>query len=81
MCSYKHKCVLLGVCPGFWLYLQVEKLQAVQFVEQVMGESGQLAAVHVQALQLLQSPECSTFPGAAEGGYHPDPAPPEPSGC
>lgn len=42
-------------------YLQVEKLQAVQLVEEVMGESGQLAAVHVQALQLLQSSESSTF--------------------
>lgn len=26
-----------------------------------MGETGQLASVHVQALQLLQSPEGSTF--------------------
>lgn len=46
---------------GCCLYLQVEKLQAVQLVEEVMGESGQLAAVHVQALQLLQAPEGSTF--------------------
>lgn len=43
------------------LYLQVEELQAVQLVEEVMGESGQLAAMHVQALQLLQAPEGSTF--------------------
>lgn len=43
------------------LYLQVQKLQAIQFVEDVMGESCQLAAVHVQALQLLQAPKCSTF--------------------
>lgn len=35
------------------IYLQVEELEAVEFVEEVMGESGQLAAVHVQALQLL----------------------------
>lgn len=44
-----------------WIYLQVEKLQAVQFVEEVVGESSQLAAMHVQALQLLQTPECTTF--------------------
>ena len=39
------------------VYLQVEELQAVQLVEEVVGERGQLAAVHVQALQLLQAPE------------------------
>lgn len=44
-----------------WFYLQVEELQAVQLVEEVMGESGQLAAMHVQALQLLQAPERTTF--------------------
>ena len=38
-------------------YLQVEELQAVQLEEEVVGERGQLAAVHVQALQLLQTPE------------------------
>lgn len=43
------------------MYLQVEKLQAVQLVEEVMGESGQLATMHVQALQFLQAPEGSTF--------------------
>lgn len=43
------------------IYLQVEKLETVQFVEDIMGESSQLAAMHVQALQLLQAPECSTF--------------------
>ena len=43
------------------LYLQIEKLQTVQFVEEIMRESSQLAAVHVQALQLLQTPEGSTF--------------------
>lgn len=46
---------------GCCLYLQVEKLQAVQFVEEIMGESSQLAAVHVQALQLLQTSEGSTL--------------------
>lgn len=43
------------------LYLQIEKLQAVQLVEEIMGESGQLATMHMQALQLLQAPEGSTF--------------------
>lgn len=52
--------VFFGVC-ACWIYLQVEELQAVQLVEEVMGESGQLAAMHVQALQLLQTPEGSTF--------------------
>lgn len=51
-------CVCACACR---IYLQVEKLEAVQLVEDVMGESGQLAAMHVQALQLLQAPECSTF--------------------
>lgn len=44
-----------------WIYLQVEELQAVQLVEEVVGESGQLAAMHVQALQLLQAPERPAF--------------------
>lgn len=51
---------LLGVCECC-LYLQIEKLQAVQLVEEIMGESGQLATMHMQALQLLQAPEGSTF--------------------
>lgn len=54
-----HVCVL-GICVC-WFYLQVEELQAVQLVEEVMGESGQLATMHVQALQPLQAPEGSTF--------------------
>lgn len=44
-----------------WIYLQVEELQAIQLVEEVMGESSQLAPMHVQALQLFQAPEGSTF--------------------
>lgn len=53
---------LLGVCVcECCLYLQIEKLQAVQLVEEIMGESGQLATMHMQALQLLQAPEGSTF--------------------
>lgn len=43
------------------MYLQVEELQAVQLVEEVVGESGQLAVMHMQALQLLQAPECPAF--------------------
>lgn len=43
------------------VYLQVEELQAVELVEEIVGESRQLAAMHVQALQLLQAPERSTF--------------------
>lgn len=39
-------CVFWCVC-ACWIYLQVEELQAVQLVEEVMGESSQLAAVHV----------------------------------
>lgn len=55
-----HVGVFRRVC-ACWIYLQVEELQAVQLVEEIMGESGQLAAMHVQALQLLQTPEGSTF--------------------
>lgn len=59
------KCALLSASNtlpwGRWIYLQVKELQAVQLVEEVVGESGQLAAVHVQALQLLQTPERPTF--------------------
>lgn len=51
-------CVL---CLSGAPHLQVEELQAVQLVEEVMGESSQLAMMHVQALQLLQTPEGSTF--------------------
>lgn len=47
--------------PPCCVYLQVEELQAVELVEEVMGESCQLAAMHVQALQLLQAPERTTF--------------------
>lgn len=54
-----HVCIL-SVC-ACWIYLQVEELQAIQLVEEVMGESSQLAAMHVQALQLFQTPEGSTF--------------------
>lgn len=49
------------------IYLQVEELQTVQFVEEIMGESCQLAAMHVQALQLLQAPEGSTFQVSQRG--------------
>lgn len=41
--------------------LQIKVLQAVELVEDVMGEGGQTAAVHVKALQLLQPTESSTL--------------------
>lgn len=44
-------------CP----YLQVEELQAVQLVEQVVGQGGELAAVHVETLEFLQAPEGASF--------------------
>lgn len=59
--STEDRIFIFAVCVFWWIYLQVEELQAVQLVEEVMGESGQLAAMHVQALQLLQTPEGSTF--------------------
>lgn len=34
-------------------YLQIEELQAVQFVEDVMGQCSEPAAVHVEALEFL----------------------------
>lgn len=55
---FEFRFVVWGVC---WIYLQVKELQAVQLVEEVMRENGQLAAMHVQALQLLQPPECPPF--------------------
>ena len=42
-------------------YLQIEELQAVEFVEDVVGQGLQPAAVHVQALELLQAPEGSSL--------------------
>ena len=44
-------------CP----YLQIEELQAVEFVEDVVGQGLQPAAVHVQTLELLQAPEGSAL--------------------
>lgn len=40
-------------------YLQVEELQAVKLVEDVMGQSSEPAAVHVEALELLKAAEGS----------------------
>lgn len=34
-------------------YLQIKELQAVELVEDVMGQSREPAAVHVEALELL----------------------------
>lgn len=40
-------------------YLQIEELQAVELVEDVMGQGSEAAAVHVEALELLKSAESS----------------------
>lgn len=60
-------CVRERICVCALIYLQVEELETVQFVEDIMGESSQLAAMHVQALQLLQAPEGSTFQVSQRG--------------
>lgn len=49
-------CVCISVlCLHFYFspYLQIEELQAVKLVEDVMGQSIEPAAVHVEALELL----------------------------
>lgn len=40
-------------------YLQIEELQAVKLVEDVMGQGIEPAAVHVEALELLEAAEGS----------------------
>lgn len=40
-------------------YLQIEELQAVQFVEDVMGQGRETTAVHMEALEFLESAEGS----------------------
>lgn len=40
-------------------YLQVEELQAVELVEDVMGQGSEPTAVHMEALELLESAESS----------------------
>lgn len=42
-------------------YLQIEEMQAVQLVEDVMRQGSELAAVHVEALELLKPTESSSF--------------------
>lgn len=44
-------------CPS--TYLQVEELQAVEFVEDVVGQGREVTAVHMEALELLKSAEGS----------------------
>lgn len=40
-------------------YLQIEELQAVEFVEDVMRQGRETTAVHMEALELLESAEGS----------------------
>lgn len=40
-------------------HLQIEEVQAVQFVEDVMGQGRQTTAVHMEALEFLESAEGS----------------------
>lgn len=40
-------------------YLQIEELQAVEFVEDVMRQGRETTAVHMEALELLKSAEGS----------------------
>lgn len=40
-------------------HLQIEELQAVQFVEDVVGQGGETTAVHMEALEFLESAEGS----------------------
>lgn len=53
------------LCVWIWLalrsYLQVEELQAVEFVEDVMWQGSEPAAVHVEALEFLKSAESSAL--------------------
>lgn len=42
-------------------YLQIEEVQAVEFVEDVMGQGRETTAVHMEALELLKSAEGSPF--------------------
>lgn len=55
-------CVELFACICMILarpYLQIEEVQAVELVEDVMGQGSEPAAVHVEALELLESAESS----------------------
>lgn len=48
-------CKYVFACP----YLQIEELQAIQFVEDVMGQGRETTAVHMEALEFLKSAEGS----------------------
>lgn len=48
-------------------YLQIEELQAVKLVENVVWQGSQPAAVHVEALELLEAAEGSTLQSAEIG--------------
>lgn len=58
---YQWICVCLCARVSPAPYLQVEELQAVELVEDVVGQGGESAAVHVEALELLQATEGSPF--------------------
>ena len=58
VCMCVYVCLCVCVClVSVSTYLQVNKMQAVELVEDVMGQGIQLAAVHVETLELLQTPE------------------------
>lgn len=48
-------------------YLQIEELQAVKLVENVVWQGSQPAAMHVEALELLEAAEGSTLQSAEIG--------------
>lgn len=48
-------------------YLQVEELQAVKLVEDVVWQGSEPAAVHVEALELLEAAESSPLQSAKVG--------------
>lgn len=60
-CLHLDICDAVHVWVAAWLsimslqrpYLQIEEMQAVQFVEDVMGQCSEPAAVHVEALEFL----------------------------
>lgn len=48
-------------------YLQIEELQAVKLVENVVWQGSEPAAVHVEALELLEAAEGSPLQSAEVG--------------
>lgn len=51
--------MLMWSCPS--PHLQIEELQAIEFVEDVMRQGRETTAVHMEALELLKSAEGSTL--------------------